>query len=149
MQAEDGEDGDEGVGECVAIDDSPLGEALGAGGADVVLAQLFEHGGAHHAGEDPGKAEAQGDGREDEVEPELRAEDGAGTGSGDGRPAEVDGKNEDEDGSEPRSWGNERPPARPRRGRGRPASAVERGDDAGGDGDGDPDEKRGEGEGRA
>ncbi len=55
----------------VAVDDGGLGEALGAGGADVVLAELFEHGGADHAGEDGGEAQGEGEGGEDQVEEEI------------------------------------------------------------------------------
>lgn len=38
LKADDGDDGDQGVGQGVAADDGELGEALGAGGANVVLA---------------------------------------------------------------------------------------------------------------
>src|ERR1017187_5116714 len=86
LQADDGEDRNESVGEGVTVDDGALGKTLGAGGADVVLIELFEHGGADHAGQDACKAAAQRDGGEDEVEEELPAEDGGGARTGDGRP---------------------------------------------------------------
>src|ERR1017187_4998431 len=94
LQAKDGEHRNEGVGKRVAENDGMLGQALGAGGADVVLVQLFEHGGAHHAGQDSGQAHAEGNGGENEIEEELPTEDGAGARSGDGQPAKLE---EDED----------------------------------------------------
>src|ERR1035441_6069077 len=100
LQAKDGEHGNEGVGKRVAENDGMLGQALGAGGADVVLVQLFEHGGAHHAGQDSGQAHAEGDGGENEIEEELPTEDGAGARAGDGQPAKLDGEDEDEYGAQ-------------------------------------------------
>jgi hypothetical protein len=55
LQANDGEDRDESVAEGVAVDHLIFRQALGAGGADVVLVELFEHGGADHAGENGGE----------------------------------------------------------------------------------------------
>ena len=62
LQAQNRDDGDHGVAQGVAIDYRALGQAFGAGGADVVLAEFFEHGGAHHAGQDGGERSAHGDG---------------------------------------------------------------------------------------
>src|ERR1700677_4111531 len=55
LQADDGEDGDKCVTQGMAVDHLIFRQALGAGGADVVLVELFEHGGADHAGEDGGE----------------------------------------------------------------------------------------------
>ena len=68
----------------MVIDDGAFGEAFGAGGADVVLVELFEHGGADHAGEDAGERSAEGAGGEDEVGERRVA--GA-VGAGDGEPS--------------------------------------------------------------
>src|SRR3970282_1424027 len=71
-EADDRQDGDHGVLHCVADDDGAFPEALRPGGADVVLAEHFEHLGA----EEPHDASAGGDaprhGGEDE---ELEAID--------------------------------------------------------------------------
>ena len=48
-QAQQRDDRQQGVSQCVAVDDHVLGEALGARGEDVVLAQHLQHGGAHVA----------------------------------------------------------------------------------------------------
>src|ERR1700752_5270623 len=42
LQAEEGDDGNERVAQGMLIDDGALGQALGASGADVVLAEFFE-----------------------------------------------------------------------------------------------------------
>src|ERR1700733_6390788 len=47
--------------QCVAIDDQLLDQTLGAGGADVILAQYLQHGGSRHAHADRGIAVADGD----------------------------------------------------------------------------------------
>jgi len=92
LEAEECDDRDERVAQGVAQDDDALGQALGAGGADVVLIELFEHGGADHAGEDGGEGAAHGDGGQDEM--------GEATGSADREPAELDRDEQDEDGAE-------------------------------------------------
>src|SRR5581483_9500546 len=92
LQSNDGQHGDERVAERVAIDDVALGHALGARGADVVLAEFFEHGCAHHAGEDGGEGTAQRDGRENKAGPT--------SGAGDGQKAEIDGEEQYKDGTE-------------------------------------------------
>ena len=92
LQAQHGDDGDHGVAQGVAVDDGALGQAFGAGGADVVLAELFEHRGAHHAGEDGGERSAHGEGGENEV--------GERAGAGDGEPSELDGEEQDQDRAE-------------------------------------------------
>ena len=106
LEADDGEDRDQRVAQGVAVDDCVFCEALGAGGADVVLVELFEHGGADHAGEDGGEAEAQRDRGKDEMQEEAGG--GAGACAGDRQPAELDG--EDRMRMGPRAkLGNERP----------------------------------------
>ena len=67
MQAEDGENGDQGVSERVAEQDRDGMKSLGAGGADVVARKLLDYGDANHAREDGGERGAEGDGRKDEM----------------------------------------------------------------------------------
>ncbi len=81
-----------GVAQGVAIDDRALGQTFGAGGADVVLAEFFQHGGANHAGEDRGQRSAHGDGRKHQVGERARA--------GDGQPSQLDGEKQNQDGAE-------------------------------------------------
>src|SRR6056297_3670177 len=50
-ERDDGDDGNERVPQHVDEDDDTLGQALGAGGSDVVLVQVVEHRGAHEARE--------------------------------------------------------------------------------------------------
>ncbi len=85
LEADDRQDGVQRVAECVAVDHRIFRQALGAGGADVVLAELLEHGRADHAGEDGGQAEAEGDGGQDEVAEEVGSADAC---SRDRKPAE-------------------------------------------------------------
>ena len=58
---------DQSVGQRVTVEDDPLAESFGARGADVVLTQFFQHGGAHHAGEDRSQSSAHGDGGKHQV----------------------------------------------------------------------------------
>jgi len=106
-------------------------QALGAGGADVVLVELFEHGGADHAGEDGGKREAQGDRRKDKVQEE--AGETAGARSGDGKPAELDGEEQDENGAQGEVRKRKPYEGDDAKSAVLPAATVERGGDAGGD----------------
>src|SRR6202030_2013212 len=79
-------------GQGVAIDEGALGQAFGAGGADGVLAEFFEHRSADHAGEDGGERSPHGDGGQHEVRER--------TGAGDREPAQLDGEEENQDGAE-------------------------------------------------
>ncbi len=75
LEADDRQDGVQRVAEGVAVDHRVFRQALGAGGADVVLPELLEHGRADHAGEDGGEAEAEGDGGQDQVAEEVGGAD--------------------------------------------------------------------------
>ncbi len=92
LQAEHGDDGDHGVAQGVAVNDCALGQAFGASGTDVVLAELFEHGGADHPGEDGGEGSAHGDRGENQVRERACA--------GDGEPSQLDGEEKNQDWSE-------------------------------------------------
>ena len=130
----DGEHGDQGVAQGVAVDDGALGQAFGAGGADVVLAELFEHGGADHAGEDGGEGAAHGEGGQDEV--------GERSGAGDGEPSEFDGEEQDEDGAEGEVGERQAEEADDGEQAVVPAIAAVGGADAGGDREAERDEQR-------
>jgi len=104
LQADYGNDGDEGVGQGVAVDYGVFGEAFGSGGADVVVVELFEHGGADHASEDGGEGRAHGYGGQDEVFPAVDGGEGAGACAGDGKPAQGDGEDENQDWAESKGW---------------------------------------------
>src|SRR5690606_34492869 len=70
LEADDGDDRDEGVAKCVPDDDDAFAEALGPGGTDVVLAEGFEHGGPGESHDGAGECAAQDhgwDGHEFEV----------------------------------------------------------------------------------
>src|SRR5882757_1320755 len=58
LQADDCEDRDQRVAQGVAIDNGVFCQAFGASGSDVVLVELFEHGGPDHPGEDGGETKA-------------------------------------------------------------------------------------------
>ena len=65
---------DERVAEGVVIDDLVLGKALGAGGADVILAHNFQQAGAHQAGQVADGIAAHGDDGQDVALPAVQAE---------------------------------------------------------------------------
>ena len=85
MQSEDGDDGNHGIAQGVAVDDGSFRKSFGARGANIVLTQFFQHGCAHHAGEDRGQSAAHGNGGKHEV--------GESSGTGHGKQSEIDGKN--------------------------------------------------------
>ncbi len=89
MQSDYGQHGDQGVAQSMFVNHSILRQALGAGGADVVLAQLFEHGCAHHAGEDGGQSAPHSDGRQHQVGQRSR--------TGNRQQAEVDREKQNQD----------------------------------------------------
>ena len=84
--SEEGGDWEEAVAERVAENDLPARDAFGAGGADIVLAEDFEHAAAGEPGNVGGVGKSHGGGREDPVgwlepsgdieEPPFEAEDG-------------------------------------------------------------------------
>ena len=122
----------------MAVDYCALGEAFGAGGADVVLAELFEHAGADHAGEDGGHGASHSDGGENDV--------GEAAGAGDWEPSQLDGEQNNEDGAEGDVGKREAEEADYRDEAIVPSVAMLRGVDSGGDGERDGDEQSGEGE---
>ncbi len=92
---------DQRVLERVLVDDDAARQALGPGGADIVLAQDLQHGGARHAHGRGGQAEAQHRrGQEELLEiaprrvPEARVADGR-------NPVEPDGSEGDHQGAQP------------------------------------------------
>src|SRR4029079_18066109 len=62
LQTHDGDNGNERIAEGVADDDDAFAQALGPGGADVVLAQRLEHGGAGEAHDAARQGAAENDG---------------------------------------------------------------------------------------
>ena len=64
-EADHGQDRHGGVAQRMAHQHDPVGEALGAGGADVVLVQHLEHAGARDAGDQRDEADRQGERRQD------------------------------------------------------------------------------------
>ena len=151
MQADDSDDGDERVGQSVTVDYRRFREPLGAGGADIVAVELFEHGGADHAGEDGGERNSHGDGGQNEVAPAIRPEGGgqyarAWTCAGDGKPAEADGEDEDQDWAEREGWDAEAEKAGEADGVVLPAAAASGRKDSGGNGEDQAEDECGEGE---
>ena len=59
----DGDDGDERVAQRMDADDPEGREALGAGGADIILLEHLEHRGARHARDHRERDGAEHDGR--------------------------------------------------------------------------------------
>lgn len=72
-------------------DDAEFGGSLGAGGADEVLVEDFEHAAAGEAGEVSGVNQTKGEGRKDAVRGVIPA--------GGVEPAQVDGEEQDEEGA--------------------------------------------------
>ena len=66
MQADDCEDGDQCIAQGVPPKGLARGEALGAGGADVVFVQGIQKGRAHDARKDRGLGQGEGDGGQGE-----------------------------------------------------------------------------------
>ena len=66
-QPDDGDDREQGAAQGVAADDRELAEALGPGGADVVLTEHVEQARAGHPGDDRQRDRADGDRRQDQV----------------------------------------------------------------------------------
>ena len=92
MQAQHRQHWDHCVTQRMAVDDRAFGQAFGAGGADVVLAELFEHRRAHHARENGSERAAHGDCGQNEI--------GERSGSGDGQPSKFNREDQDENGAE-------------------------------------------------
>src|SRR5215218_6105404 len=67
LQADHRYDGDEGVAQGMQGDDPEPGEPLRLGGADVILAENFQHGRARHASDDGERNGAEHDGGQDQV----------------------------------------------------------------------------------
>ena len=93
--ADDGDDGNEGVGQHVAAHNEGGGEPLGACGADVVLARDFDEGGAGDAGEEAHGWQGQRDGGQDDEAVEAAAV------AGGREPAQHDGEEDLEHECEP------------------------------------------------
>ena len=72
----------------MAEDDGALGQAFGAGGAHVVLAEGFEHAGTGDAGDGGDEAGGEGDGGQDQMFP--------GADAGRWQEPELDGKDQDQ-----------------------------------------------------
>lgn len=138
LESDDGENGDKSVAEGVLVNDGAFGESFGAGGANVVLAEFFEHGGADHAGEDGGERASHGDGRKDEVVEASCA--------GHGQPAEANCEEEDENGAEGKVGEGESEEADESEDAVVPAIAAPGGADPGGEGEKDGDKEGGDGE---
>jgi len=134
LQAQHGDDGDHGVAQRVAVDDGALGQAFGAGGADVILAEFFEHGGAHHARQDGGQRAAHGDGGQHEI--------GERTRSGNGEPSQLDGEKKNQDWTQCEVGERQTEKANDAEQAVIPAVAALSGADAGGDRKNDGDEER-------
>lgn len=77
------------------VDDAGIAEAFGSGGADEVLAENFEHTGAHDAGDVGDVRACESNGRKDQAPPSGP--------SSDGEPSEADGEDENEDGTDDES----------------------------------------------
>src|SRR5258708_21915400 len=90
---EDRYGGQHGELQRVAQDDPALGQAEGARSSDMVLAKDLEHRGAHQAGEVADPAEADREGRQDEMG-ELVAEMAGFAGADRRQPVERDGEDE-------------------------------------------------------
>ena len=67
LQADHGDDGDERVAQRMDADDAEGREALGAGGAHIILLEHLEHRGARHARDHRERDGAKHDGRQNEV----------------------------------------------------------------------------------
>ena len=93
LEPDHGQDGHERVPEGVARHDQALAEALGAGGADVLLAQNLQHGRAGHAGDERDREGGQRERGEDQAHAPL--------GAGRGQPVQVDGEDDDQHEAEP------------------------------------------------
>ena len=90
--------------EGVPVDDAALGDALGAGGADVVLAQHFEHRGAGQPGDDAGRHDGQRQRRQEQMVQQVRQVAAAVDrvhAAEPGRGASVTAKTQDEQQAEP------------------------------------------------
>ena len=67
FQADDGDDGDEGIAQGMFGDHHPLINPFGARRADIILAEHFEQAGAGHAGDDRERNGADRQGRQDQM----------------------------------------------------------------------------------
>ena len=67
LQADGGDHRDQRIAQGMQADDAAVGEALGAGGADIVLAQHLEHGRARLPGDDGERNGAEHDRGQDQV----------------------------------------------------------------------------------
>ena len=66
-------------------------------GADVVLPQLFQHCGPHHACQHSCQSAAQRNGRQHQIEPEVRAKDPPSPRTGHRQPTQPNGEDQDQD----------------------------------------------------
>jgi len=107
--------------------------ALGSRSPDVILIQLFEHGGADHARQDGGERASHRDCGKDQV--------GQAAGAGDWKPAEFDGEEQDQNWSEREVWEREAEEAHNRKQPIVPVIAASGGADSGGNREHDRDEE--------